>query len=249
MCVGGRALSRRSPPGSRWRLHRSRSPRSPPSGCWAGCHHPASRGLSGRGPGPDVREAVLLAPSGVPVSGDVEVHLRASDFARHGHATDPAYAAVILHLCWADDRVSPGGAEPGSHPETLLPSLTAGGPPGRAMTVALSDSLTAAEVERLIRLGSAGATPCGGLGEDARAAVRAEGRRRLAEMTWRAWRLADCYGFDAALAMLLDRAVASSAGRVRESGERRETLVEGILAGLAPEPRRCERGEASARPE
>ena len=55
-------------------------------------------GRAGRGPGPDVREAAFQHDSGVPLVGDIEVHLRASDFVRHGHASDPAYGGLILHL-------------------------------------------------------------------------------------------------------------------------------------------------------
>ncbi|MDO9445942.1 MAG: DUF2851 family protein, partial [Dehalococcoidia bacterium] len=61
-------------------------------------------GRAGRGSGPDVREAAFALPSGVVRAGDVEVHLCASDFVAHGHATDPAYAGVVLHLLWEDDR-------------------------------------------------------------------------------------------------------------------------------------------------
>ena len=69
-------------------------------------------GRAGRGPGPDVREATVLLPSGVTRTGDVEVHRRAGDFARHGHLEDPAYAGVILHLCWEDDRAEAGTPTP-----------------------------------------------------------------------------------------------------------------------------------------
>ena len=50
------------------------------------------------GPGPDFRGAVLARPDGMLLRGDVEVHRRASGWARHGHARDPAYANVILHV-------------------------------------------------------------------------------------------------------------------------------------------------------
>lgn len=200
-------------------------------------------GRAGRGPGPDVREAVFLAASGVPIAGDVEVHLRASDFARHGHERDPAYAGLILHLCWVDDRPPP---ERGTG--TLLPASATGGVRRTVATVALSDGLSPAEVDYLIRLGPAGAPPCspaqGHLGDDthdqireqARDRVRNEGRKRLAEMTWRACRLADRYGFPEAFRMLLERAVASSAGRVREDSLRRTLLVEAIISGLGDHP-------------
>lgn len=182
-------------------------------------------GRAGRGPGPDVREAAFLAPSGATLAGDVEVHLRASDFARHGHAADPAYAGVVLHLCWEDDR-------PGAGAPTPLP----GG--GAAPTVPLSTVLSAREVERLVALGPelTVASPACAANGAAREPVRAEGRRRLAERTWRAWRLADRYGFDGAFAMLLERAVASSAGRARESEARRAALVAAVLGGLGADP-------------
>lgn len=188
-------------------------------------------GRAGRGPGPDVREAAFLAPSGATVAGDVEVHLRASDFVRHGHAEDPAYRNVVLHLCWQDDRAAPD-----------TPTALPGG--GAAPTVALGRWLAPTEVERLVGLGPDLAVvtpPCAGPAHpdgDALTtdAVRDEGRKRFAERTWRAWRLADRYGFDGALTLLLERAVASSAGRIRESEERRAEVVAAILAALGPDP-------------
>jgi hypothetical protein len=62
------------------------------------------RGLRGRGPGPDYRDAVISAPWGT-LRGDVELHVRASDFRHHGHHRDAAYDRVALHLVhWPDDR-------------------------------------------------------------------------------------------------------------------------------------------------
>ncbi len=55
------------------------------------------RGLAaGGGAGPDFRDAVVATPRG-PRRGDVELHVRASDFRRHGHHENPAYAGVVLH--------------------------------------------------------------------------------------------------------------------------------------------------------
>ena len=61
------------------------------------------RGLRGRGPGPDFRDAVIQTPVAV-LRGDVELHLRASDFRRHGHHRDPAYDGLALHLVYRADE-------------------------------------------------------------------------------------------------------------------------------------------------
>jgi hypothetical protein len=47
--------------------------------------------------GPDFLGAVLTI-GGSKHMGDVEVHIHAADWQAHGHAADPAYATVILHL-------------------------------------------------------------------------------------------------------------------------------------------------------
>lgn len=49
--------------------------------------------------GPDFRNA-LIAFGGVLRRGDVELHLTPRDWDLHGHAADPAYADVILHVVW-----------------------------------------------------------------------------------------------------------------------------------------------------
>jgi hypothetical protein len=191
-------------------------------------------GRAGRGPGPDVREASFLRSSGVPLSGDVEVHVRARDFVRHGHRHDAGYGGVVLHLVWEDDR--PAGERGGPQP---LP----GG--GFAPTVAVADALdgSVARLEALLRRGPSGAAahgpPCAGarrrLGEEAvRELLRAEGRRRLAERTWRAARLVDRAGWRAAWRELLVRALRASAGRRRTPGP--EPLADHVTAALTGRP-------------
>ncbi len=56
--------------------------------------------------GPDFQQAVLEV-DGRTVAGDVEIHLRTSDWDAHGHVRDPAYAHVALHVVLEDDDRSP----------------------------------------------------------------------------------------------------------------------------------------------
>lgn len=50
------------------------------------------------GSGPDFLDAVLITPGGELVRGDVEVHVRQSDWHGHGHDTDARYEGVVLHV-------------------------------------------------------------------------------------------------------------------------------------------------------
>ena len=59
-------------------------------------------GVPGGGAGPDARDAVLELGDG-PLRGDVEFHLRASGWGAHGHAEDPAYGSVVLHVVAEND--------------------------------------------------------------------------------------------------------------------------------------------------
>lgn len=54
--------------------------------------------------GPDFLNAELAFGPGQPIRGDVEVHIRPSDWYRHGHETDPRYNTVILHVVMWDDE-------------------------------------------------------------------------------------------------------------------------------------------------
>jgi hypothetical protein len=56
-----------------------------------------------RSRGPDFLDAKLRF-RGAPIRvGAVEVHVLASDWFRHGHDRDPAYAKVLLHVVWHND--------------------------------------------------------------------------------------------------------------------------------------------------
>lgn len=53
--------------------------------------------------GPDFTGAILEA-AGDLLRGDVELHLAASGWRAHGHARDPAYASVVLHVVAVNDE-------------------------------------------------------------------------------------------------------------------------------------------------
>jgi hypothetical protein len=79
--------------------------------------HPGKLNLLG---GPDFKGARLRL-GGVAMTGDVELHLHAEDWVSHGHAADPAYANVVLHVVLFPSRPdwSTIGAE-----GRIIPSLT-----------------------------------------------------------------------------------------------------------------------------
>ena len=58
------------------------------------------------GPGPDFVGAVLAQADGTLIHGDVEVHRRASSWAGHHHARDPAYQQVVLHVVQQRDALA-----------------------------------------------------------------------------------------------------------------------------------------------
>jgi len=54
--------------------------------------------------GPDFRNArITIGDTGL--EGDVELHLRTTDWLRHGHTGDPHYLKVILHVVWENDTL------------------------------------------------------------------------------------------------------------------------------------------------
>lgn len=75
-------------------------------------------GIHNRDAGPDFLNARLRI-NGREWIGNVEIHVKASDWRRHGHDADPAYGNVILHVVGVDDmRVS---REDGSEiPQTVV---------------------------------------------------------------------------------------------------------------------------------
>ena len=77
-------------------------------------------GQPGGPAGPDVRDAVLRLLPRTPqeeelqLVGDVEFHLRASDWTVHGHQHDPRYNGVILHVVHYLDSSTPTRRQDGS---------------------------------------------------------------------------------------------------------------------------------------
>lgn len=70
--------------------------------------------------GPDFRGARLRL-DGEEITGDIEVHFRATDWFAHGHDADPAYASVVLHVVLFP---SESGARPARRADgVVLPEL------------------------------------------------------------------------------------------------------------------------------
>ncbi|MGH2598668.1 MAG: DUF2851 family protein [Dehalococcoidia bacterium] len=75
------------------------------------------RGRPGGGAGPDFRDARVSVGGATPRLGDVELHVTAADFRRHGHETDSAYGRVVLHVVFdangdAETTLPGGGVAP-----------------------------------------------------------------------------------------------------------------------------------------
>jgi len=60
-------------------------------------------GLLNTNAGPDFLDAQVKIGQET-WNGSVEVHLKASDWLRHQHQTDPRYDQVVLHVVWEDDQ-------------------------------------------------------------------------------------------------------------------------------------------------
>jgi hypothetical protein len=148
------------------------------------------QGRPGRGPGPDFRDAVIAGPSGVALRGDIELHVRASSFRAHGHADDPAYADVILHVVFEDDTGE----------DARLP----GGRTAPVVALAPWVARRAGELRRWLEQPLLWREPCHDalqrLGEDGVArALEAEGDRRMEAKAARAAETVRAAGLEQAL--------------------------------------------------
>lgn len=73
-----------------------------------------------RGAGPDFLNA-KISIDGAVLRGDVEIHCKASDWARHGHQDDPGYARVVLHVVGMDDAAGAAAPDTPLLPVFVLP--------------------------------------------------------------------------------------------------------------------------------
>lgn len=63
-------------------------------------------GMFNSNQGPDFLESRVKIESNTWI-GNIELHINASDWHRHAHASDPNYANIILHVIWNDDDEHP----------------------------------------------------------------------------------------------------------------------------------------------
>jgi hypothetical protein len=133
--------------------------------------HIVYRGVWSNSDGPDFRDA-MIELDGELLRGPVEIHVRSSDWRRHGHDTDPAYDDVMLHVVGHDDLHEPVRTAAGRGLPTLELGMTASdalplGPPGAGHS--------------LSRLGRDVCLPtlAGGREGLVRAAIREKGWERL----------------------------------------------------------------------
>ncbi|HKW20621.1 MAG TPA: DUF2851 family protein [Ktedonobacterales bacterium] len=125
------------------------------AGVWRGATLQSERGETfrvifegrrGGGAGPDFRDAVLVRPDGSYVYGDIELHLRPAGWHAHGHADDPRYNGVALHVV-----LRRGARDPA---ETPLAS-------GRAVPMVVLGQAQPLVTESLWRWPCAGIAPSG----------------------------------------------------------------------------------------
>jgi hypothetical protein len=109
-------------------------------------------GRPGGAAGPDFRDAVIQFGKGPPLLGDVELHRTPRDFARHGHAADPAYDNVLLHVVFDAEGMASTVLASGRHaPVLALGSGGSGGLPVREPCATAPARLGAARVQAVLR--------------------------------------------------------------------------------------------------
>ena len=98
------------------------------------------RGVPSDAGGPDYQDVILSRDDREFLSGDIEFHVRSSDWVRHRHHLDSRYCGVILHVVWQDDARGTVNAR-----GERVPTLEV----GRAVRADVVPRLTASTVELL----------------------------------------------------------------------------------------------------
>lgn len=83
------------------------------------------RGVPSDAGGPDYQDAILVEGGRRIVSGDVEFHVRSSDWYRHGHHRNERYNSVVLHVVWQEDTQPTIRADGAQIPTLALEGLVA----------------------------------------------------------------------------------------------------------------------------
>lgn len=84
-------------------------------------------GRPGDGAGPDFQQAILAAPDGSLITGDIEVDLRPTFWRQHGHHTNPRYRDVAFQVVL--NSSSPQRDHPGHGPPEILEATVPRRPP------------------------------------------------------------------------------------------------------------------------
>jgi hypothetical protein len=80
-------------------------------------------GFPSAGGGPDFFGAVIQIGAGAPLSGDVEIDLRAGGWRAHGHDRNPNFKNVILQVVWDDTEVRASAPQNRGLPDQPTPGL------------------------------------------------------------------------------------------------------------------------------
>jgi hypothetical protein len=187
-------------------------------------------GRAAPGWGPDFRDAYLVL-AGAPLQGDVELHLRTSGFAGHGHLADPAYDRLALHVVLTHDEPLPWTlTRSGRRVEILELAAQIIGQATRGGALALGAPLPCAGVEQLI--GTA----------EARRRLRAMALRRLRASAERFRREAAALGAEQALYARLLEGLGYQQNRAPMRLLAARLPLAALLEGSAADPeRRAER--------